>query len=97
MTSDRAQAYGRVMATIESLGAAKLHTDEEQLIREAADSLLFCEDGAADPAAGAAIAEVRALAAKLVESGRWLTETALRLMTDVELCGPGMDRAPVAG
>jgi hypothetical protein len=96
MTSERAQAYGRVMATIESMGAAKLHPDEEQMLRNAADSLLFCEDVAADPAAGAALAEVRALAARLVESGRWLTGTALRLMADVELCGPPVARARVA-
>ena len=52
MTSDRAQAYGRVVATIEDLGPTKLQATEVERIRQAVDTLLFSETldapGAAD-------------------------------------------------
>jgi hypothetical protein len=41
MTSDRTQAYGRVVKTLEDLGPAKLQPHEQELIREAADTLIF--------------------------------------------------------
>ncbi len=41
MTSERTQAYGRVVRTLEDIGATKLHQLERERIREAADTLIF--------------------------------------------------------
>jgi hypothetical protein len=90
MTSERSQAYGRVMQKIADLGPSKLHQSEQDRIRDAADTLLFCEDGTC---AAEALDDVRALTGHLVESGRWLDETAERLLGDLEGTGP---MAPVS-
>ena len=84
MNSERSQAYGRVMKTLNDLGPAKLHTDEQELIREAADALLFTEDAGAEKV----LDRVDELVTRLVESGRLLEETADRLVNDLEDCGP---------
>lgn len=87
MTSERAQAYGRVTATIAELAGTKLQADEVERIRIAADTLLFAEDldacGARD-----ALADVETLTANLVESGRWTEERAERLLGDLTETGP---------
>jgi hypothetical protein len=88
VTSDRAQAYGRVTRTLEDLGATKLLASEQERLREAADTLLFCDDVGADPAARAALEDIDALAAHLVASDRWTSERAERLLADVAACGP---------
>ena len=49
MNSIRAQAYGRVMETIRADEVTKLQDDEADRIREAADTLLFCDDLEAAP------------------------------------------------
>jgi hypothetical protein len=90
MTSERSQAYGRVMQTIADLGPSKLHNSEQDRIRDAADTLLFCEDSAC---ADIALSDVRDLTSNLVESGRWMDETAERLLGDLEGTGP---MAPVS-
>jgi hypothetical protein len=84
MNSERSQAYGRVMKHLADLGPAKLHDDEQALIREAADTLLFTEDSGAEQA----LDRVDELASRLVDSGRLLEETADRLVSDLEDCGP---------
>lgn len=88
MDSERAQAYGRVMKTIEDLGTAKLHADEQQIVRDAADALLFCEDLEADAAAADALDAFHRLTDRLLESDRATPETVGRLTADVEGCGP---------
>lgn len=73
------------MATLEQVGATKLSEDEQSTIRDAADAVLFSE------AVGSQIPELvsaRELLARLVESERWLEETADRLLADLESCGP---------
>lgn len=87
-TSERAQAYGRVMKKIDDLAGTKLHADEQQVIRESADAMIFCEDLSADPAAEDALARLYELSDRLVESDRILPETARGLVDDVEGCGP---------
>jgi hypothetical protein len=72
------------MKTLTDLGPAKLHDDEQALIREAADTLLFTEDASAEPV----VDRLDALAARLVDSGRLLEETAEKLISDLEDCGP---------
>jgi hypothetical protein len=88
MTNERSRAYGRVMKTIEDVGPAKLQPREADLIREAADALFFCEDIAGDQYARDLRAEARELAATLVDSERWLPETAQTLLGDLDACGP---------
>jgi hypothetical protein len=85
MTSDRTQAYGRVMKTLEDLGPSKLLPGEQDRIREAADNLIFAAglDEARD-----ALADVEALAEHLVASGRWTAERADQLVADLVACGP---------
>jgi hypothetical protein len=88
VTSDRSEAYGRVMKTLADLGVAKLHGPEEATLREAADCLFFCEDFAADASAHEALAKAGRLRARLVEAERLTPETLDRLLFDIQACGP---------
>ena len=90
MNSERSQAYGRVMKTLTDLGPAKLHADEQELIRDAADTLLFTEDAGAEQV----LDRVDQLGSRLVDSGRLLEETAEKLLSDLEDCGPAPAVAP---
>jgi hypothetical protein len=91
MTSERTQAYGRIVKTLEDLGPAKLLASEQERIREAADTLIFASGS--DDHVIAALDDVRALADHLAESGRWTDERAAALVDDVAAAGP---LAPVA-
>ena len=91
MTSERTQAYGRIVKTLEDLGPTKLLASEQERIRDAADTLIFAEGP--DDHVIAALDDIRALADHLVESGRWTEERALLLVDDVAGTGP---LAPVA-
>ncbi len=93
MNSERAQAYGRVMATIGEDGPAELRPEEQERLREAADALLFCENLAADDEARDGLTRAGDLAGDLVGSGRWGPEQAEQLLRDIECCGP---MAPVS-
>jgi hypothetical protein len=88
MTSERSQAYGRVMRTLDDMGPAKLHDSEREEIRVAADTLFFAEDLGEDAEARDAVARITKLARNLVDSGRWLDESARPLLADVLGCGP---------
>jgi hypothetical protein len=90
MNSDRTQAYGRVIKTLEDVGPAKLQPAEQDRIREAADTLIFAADL---DEARAALAEVETLAEHLIASGRWTAESADALVQNLQACGPV---APVA-
>jgi hypothetical protein len=92
MTSERAQAYGRVTATLADVGPTKLQSSEQDVLRDAADTLLFCEDITAAPAAQDALDRVAELLDTLVTSGRWTPERAQQLRADVEACGPTVHR-----
>ena len=85
MNSERTQAYGRVVKTLEELGPAKLQTGEQARVREAADTLIFAVDL---DEARAAMADVDALAEQLVASDRWSEERAKQLVDDLLACGP---------
>jgi hypothetical protein len=71
------------MRTIEEIGPAKLLPAEVELIREAADVLLFSETGAGD-----VLDEVEELLHRLVESERWSEERAGQLGGDLAAGGP---------
>ena len=88
MTSERSQAYGRVMRTLDDLGPAKLHEAEREEIRVAADTLFFAEDLGSDEEARDSVARITTLARNLVDSGRWLDESARPMLADVLACGP---------
>ena len=86
-TSERSQAYGRVVRTLREDAEAMLLPAEQDLIREAADALLFCDDPGADESAGEAVSTIETVAAFLVESERWSAEHASQLVDDVLACG----------
>jgi hypothetical protein len=75
------------MQTLAELGPTKLHEDEVDRLRDAADTLLFTED-MADEAAEAAVRDARGVIDNLVASGRWTEERAGRLADDLAACGP---------
>jgi hypothetical protein len=68
--------------------AEDLRPEEVAQIREATDSLFFCEDIENDPAARDAADDIADLAVELVESGRWDEDTAEQLVSDVLATGP---------
>lgn len=88
VTSRRAEAYGRVVRVLDGPDGEQLRPAELERIREAADSLIFCEDIEQDPAARDAADEIADLAVELVESGRWDEDLAEALVSDVLACGP---------
>jgi hypothetical protein len=87
MTSERSHAYGRVIKTLDDIGPAKLHANEQELIRDAADTLFFSESGT-DAGAREAVVRVGELTGRMVEAGRLLDESAERLLRDLDDCGP---------
>jgi len=88
VSPERAQAYGRLMQTVNDDGQQALGPDECALVREAADSLFFCEDLSWDEEARDGLTRVGDLAGELVGSGRWGPERAEQLLRDIESCGP---------
>jgi hypothetical protein len=85
MNTERTQAYGRVVKTLDEIGPTKLQPAEQARVREAADTLIFAAD--LDDAR-AAMADVDALAEHLVASDRWSEERARQLVDDLLACGP---------
>ena len=86
--SERTHAYRRVIETLAELGPAKLQAAEQERIRYAADSLIFCADLFDDDAARDSLEDTELLCEVLVESGRWERVTADRLIEDLRACGP---------
>jgi hypothetical protein len=75
--------------TLKDLGPSKLLETEQDRIRCAADSLIFCGDLAQDEPARTALEDVEELCRSLVECDRWELVTAIRLADDLWDCGPG--------
>jgi hypothetical protein len=88
MTPERSKAYGRLMKTVSATGEGALEPAEQEILREAADALFFCEDISLDDDARAALARVSDLTGQLVGAERWDPELAERVMEDLEACGP---------
>jgi hypothetical protein len=76
------------MRTLEDIGPAKLLDSERERIRSAADTLFFAEDLSTDAEAREAVSDMSVLARHLVESERWIEESASRLLSDLTACGP---------
>ena len=85
MNTERTQAYGRVVKTLDELGPAKLQPAERDRVREAADTLIFAADL---EETRAAMVDVDTLAEHLVASDRWSEERARQLVDDLLACGP---------
>jgi hypothetical protein len=85
MNTDRTQAYGRVVKTLDDLGPTKLQPAELDRIREAADTLIFA---ASPEESRPAVDDIRQLAEHLVAVDRWTDERAEQLLSDLEACGP---------
>jgi len=87
-TSERAQAYGRVMKTISDLGASKLHASEQDIVREAADTFLFTE--AVNDEMRDALIALEELGERLVAADRLSPDGVEQMIRDVEACGPAV-------
>jgi hypothetical protein len=85
MTNERTQAYGRVVQTLDELGATKLLPAEQARIREAADTLIFATEL---DETREALRDIGALAEHLLASGRWLEERLDALVVNLLACGP---------
>jgi hypothetical protein len=90
VNAERTIAYRRVLATLADLGPAKLHSSEQERIREAADALIFCGDLGSDDSAKVALLDAELLCDDLVESGRWQRGTAVQLAAAIRGCGPDL-------
>ena len=88
MTPERSKAYGRLMKTVSAAGEGALEPAEQQILREAADALFFCEDITLDDDAREALSRVSDLAGRLVGAERWDPEIADQVIEDLEACGP---------
>jgi hypothetical protein len=88
MSPERAEAYRRVVKTLDELGPSKLLDAEQIRIRYAADNLIFSSDLIQDVAAREALDDVERLCRALVDSGRWEQVTATRLADNLAQCGP---------
>jgi len=95
MTSERSEAYGRAMKALADLGPSKFHPFQQEVIRDAADSLLFCEDLEQDTAANDALERFYALAAHLIANDVLVPDTVEQLVADVVACGPVSARIAV--
>lgn len=82
MDSTRSEAYGRVVKLLSETGSVELKPAEQQIVRDAADALIFDGDGYDE------LAAVEDLAQQLVDAGRWPPERARQLVDDVAGCGP---------
>lgn len=76
------------MKAIDDFAGSKLHVQEQQVVRDAADALLFCESLTSDSGAEQALGDLYELVDQLVDSDRVAPETGRRLIADVEACGP---------
>jgi hypothetical protein len=85
MNTERTQAYGRVVRTLEDLGPTKLQPAELDRVRDAADTLIFASgiDETRE-----AMADIDSLVEHLVASDRWSDERAKQLVDDLLACGP---------
>jgi hypothetical protein len=76
------------MKVIAAEGEAALEPAEQEVLREAADAMFFCEDIAQDDDARDALARVSELAGQLVGAERWDPELAEQVLQELEACGP---------
>jgi hypothetical protein len=88
MTAERSRAYAHVIGLVDDLAAAKLHPEEQEAIREAADALVLSIDIIADEEARAALHRLEDVVDRMVAADRLSTELGETLIDAVERCGP---------
>ena len=88
MTPERADAYRRVIQTLNELGPSKLVGSEQDRIRDAVDNLIFSRDLQQDATASEALKDVERLCCALEDTGRLKQTGATRLASDISKCGP---------
>jgi hypothetical protein len=93
MTHERYHAYRQVMSALVTDGASVLTPDERDVLCDAAEGYLLMRSPDCDEAAELA-ANLTAVLAALVDTGRWRQETATAVQTAIEACGPQLQ--PVA-
>ena len=81
MDGERAHAYSQAMRALAGLSTGTL----DEIVREAADALLFCEEAEAGPAAELALAAFYDL---VLGTDRIAPETAAHLTATILACGP---------
>ena len=86
MTSERAQHYAALMDFLREIGPAKLQSNEQDRIRDAADTVVLAQEW--DDVVERALEDVDRLAGALVDSGRWELDGAERLAQMVADCAP---------
>ena len=79
MSPERTQAYKRVMRTLTEIGPTKLLPEEQERVRDAADTLIFSSGLSDEQSAIDALVDADELCRDLVASGRWERVTAARL------------------
>ncbi|CAB4876723.1 MAG: hypothetical protein WCI34_02545 [Actinomycetes bacterium] len=82
MNAQRAEAYLKVIAVLDTESGVTLRPDEAAALRHTADVLFFDEDGRSE-----ALEASTAVIALLVESERWSEERTDRLTDNLEGCG----------
>lgn len=86
MDRERTTAYQQANAELRELRAVgQLLNNEFELLSYAVEDLLFCTD---EPEAERLRAQARAQLDKLVADDRWVSETADRVWSQIEDCGP---------
>lgn len=80
--TDRGDAFIALSRELEALGPSKLHPQEKTTLTEAANARLFEEPEATD-----ALEAANQLLDSLVESGRWLDDTAAKVRELILGCG----------
>ena len=88
VTTERAEAYGRVMQVVSADGEERLEAEEQAELREAADALFFSTDIAGDSEARDALGRANDLVSRLREAERWSPDYAEQALRDLEACGP---------
>jgi hypothetical protein len=86
MTSGRARAYGRLIRLLDDKAGSRLQPDEVEVLRAAADTLLFAEG--ANEAVADASGQVDALVRRLLDADRWDEGEVERLLREIDACGP---------
>ena len=68
MSPNRAKSYQRVIRTLDDLGPSKLQSTEQDRIRDAMDTLIFCPSLTDDAGAQRALEDAGSLCRTLVEN-----------------------------
>jgi hypothetical protein len=76
------------MKVVSATGPTALEPAEQEILREAADAMFFCEDVSRDDDARDALTRVSDLAGRLVGAERWDPDLAESVIEDLEACGP---------